>query len=201
MENNQEGNAPVNEAGGNVENKEDVKQPDNTEGQGEQTVVIKAELEKAQKELEEKYKSEIAGLNRKTNELQKALKEKELEGKSEAEQAEALRLEKEQIQKEIAELNRGRLIDKQLDSAGLPLDFAKRITGADESSIETDVKEFGEYIEKIALQKAEKIINERLGGAPPESGSNPNGGILTLDEIEKLPQADRMAALERAGYR
>ena len=120
-------------------------------------------------------------MNRKISESQKLLKEKELEGKTEAEQAEALRLEKEQIQKEIEELNRGRLVDKQLDSAGLPLDFAKRIVGNDEANIKEDIKNFNDFINNLAQERADKLINERMGGKAPEGGANP-----TKDNIDVL---------------
>jgi hypothetical protein len=140
-------------------------------------VDVKAEIEKVKLEMAEQFKSEIAGLNRKNSEYEKEIKAKELEGKSEAEQKELLLLEKEAIQKEIIELNRGRIVDKTLNDSGLPLDFAKRIIGADEVSIVADIKVFSEFIEATAQKRAESIINERLGGKTPEAGVSPAGGV------------------------
>ena len=143
----------------------------------EPVIDVKAELELAKKELETQFKTEIAGLNRKNSELEKSLKVKELEGKSEEEKTEALRLEKEQIEKDIESLKKGRLVDKHLDSAGLPLEFAKRIVGNDESEIENDIKDFSEMLNKTAQDIADKIINERLGGVPPKAGETPKDSI------------------------
>lgn len=165
------------------------------------TLQIKEAIATATAEATEAFKGELAGLNRKNSELQEALKKKELEGKSDAEQAELLILEKAKIEQEIIELNRGRLIDKQLDSAGLPLDFAKRIIGEDEANITEDIKSVKEYIDKLAQDKADKIVKERLGGDPPKSGANPVNKKLTAEEIAKLPKEQRLKAYKDAGYR
>jgi ABC-type phosphate transport system auxiliary subunit len=170
--------------------------------QPKETPDFQAEIEKVKAELTESFKTEIAGLNRKNSELTKELKQKELEGKTEAEQVEALRLEKEKLQKEAEELSRSRIVDKELDSAGLPLDFAKRIIGKDDTEISEDISNFKDLLNKTAQSLADKIVNERLGGVKPEGGSNPaQGGKLTLDEIEAIadPKA-RRKALKDAGY-
>jgi hypothetical protein len=148
---------------------------------------FQAELEKAKAELEEKFKTEIAGLNRKNSEIAKELKQKELEGKSEAEQVEALRKEKEDILKEVENLNRSRIVDKELDSAGLPLDFAKRIIGKDETEIAEDIKAFKTYIDELVKTQAQADINSKLGGSTPEGGAPPSE--TTLDEKIQKAQA------------
>lgn len=163
----------------------------NEENNQQQTLDVSAQLEemkqKLESELSEKFKSEVAGLNRKNSELQKMLKDKELEGKSEAEQKEMLLKEKENILKEIEQLNRGRLIDQELNNVGLPLEFAKRIIGVDEANIKEDVKNMKAYIDKLAQDKADKMINEKMSGKAPEGGTSPSQ--ISLDEQIKQAQA------------
>ena len=157
-----------------------------------QTIDTTKQIEemKAQLKLEmiEEFKSEIAGLNRKNSELQGVIKEKDLEGKTEAEKNELLKLENAKIQKEIEESNRGRLIDQELNNAGLPLDFAKRIIGQDDANIKQDVLYIKDYLDKLAQEKAEGIINEKMGGKPPEAGINPNPQSMD-EQIKKAQEA------------
>ena len=162
----------------------------------EPVIDVKAELELAKKELETQFKTEIAGLNRKNSELANSLKVKELEGKSEEEKTEALRLEKEQIEKDIESLSRGRVIDNKLDSAGLPLEFAKRIIGKDDSEIDADIKGFSEMLNKTAQAIADKIINERLGGVPPKTGDTPKGTEIKRADFEKLQPPEQMKIID-----
>ena len=138
-------------------------------------VSVQDQIKIAMEEATSTFKSEIAGLNRKNTELQESLKQKNLEGKTEEEKNEALRLENEQIIKSNKQLERERLVNQHLDSAGLPLDFAKRIIGEDEANIEIDIKNFASYVDKLAQEKADKIVNERLGKKDPESGETPLG--------------------------
>ncbi len=183
-----------------TEKQPEVQKPDEVAGvnvdvgkKEEIQVDVQAKIDAAINEVSNNFKSEIAGLNRKNSEMQETLKQKELEGKSDAEKTELMRLEKEKIEQEIVALNRGRLIDKHLDSAGLPLEFAKRISGEDEANIEIDIREFSEYIDKLAQEKADKIINERLGGKPPEGGETPAVGEITREQFEQ------MSPFEKAG--
>jgi len=165
----------------------------------EKPVDVQAQIDAAKAEIELKYKNEIAGLNRKTTDLQKSLKEKELEGKSEEERLKALQLEKEQILKDIENLNRGRIVDKTLNGAGLPLDFAKRIIGEDEAAIVQDVKDFSEYVEKLAQERADKIINERMSGKAPENGKAPTGLKIKNIDFMAMPAKERAAFVAKGG--
>ena len=164
----------------------------------EQFNKMKAELES---QISEKFKNEIAGLNRKNSELQNIIKTKELEGKTDAEQKELLLKEKENILKEIEELNRGRLVDQELSSVGLPLEFANRITGKDAANIKEDVRALKEFLDNQAKSIADKLINEKMGGQEPQKGKTPDNNILSLEEIAKLPSREaRLEAMKKAGY-
>ncbi len=157
-------------------------------------------LENVKKEIETKFKSEIAGLNRKNSELASLLKKKEMEDKSEIEQIEILKKEKQNIENEIKALNRARNIDKLLSEIGLPLEFSGRITGDTEQEIMNDVNNFKAFLDKLAQEKAEKIINERMaGGKPSASGQGSATKILSFSDFEKLSGKERAAFINSGG--
>jgi len=171
----------------------------------DQFLKMKADHEKALQELEIS-KKEIAGLNRKNSEYEKAIQAKELEKLSEKERAEAeleiKRKEKEQLDNEIKNLSRSRVVDKVLFENNIPPDFADRIKGETEEEIIKDVKMFNDYINKIVEERKTKEINTALGGRAPVAGNTPNGTKMTLEEIEKLPSHEqRVKALKENGYR
>jgi hypothetical protein len=163
------------------------------------TPTISSEEFEAIKKALDDSKKEISGLNRKNSEYEKAIQQKELEKLSEVEKEKALteiaRKEREQEQQITESLRRERIIDKTLFDAGIPLEFAKRINGKDESEIQADVKEFKSYVEKLATERAEKIINEKLGGKPPVTGTAPGTQTITRVEFNSLtPDRQREVA-------
>lgn len=156
------------------------------------------------KEMEERWKKEIAGLNRRNSELQKTLEEKELEKLNEEDKAkEQLRRaqeDKERIETEIKELNKSRLVDKYLHESNLPTNLAKRINGEDEETIQADVKDLVDFINAEVEKRAEATINERLGGQPPKSGATPDDTTLQA-QYEAAKKAGNIAqciAIKRA---
>jgi len=160
---------------------------------------IQAEIKAALEEATKEFKTQISGLDKKNTELQKALKEKELEGKTEEEKAEALRQEREQLLKENARILRDRIVDKKLNDAGLPLDFAKRIIGDEESEILEDITAFKDYIEKAAQSKADSIIAERMSGKKPEGGDAPTGNTISNAEFMALSAKEKAAFMAKGG--
>ena len=171
----------------------------------DQFLKMKVDHEKALQELEIS-KKEIAGLNRKNSEYEKAIQAKELEKLSEKERAEAeleiKRKEKEQLDNEIKNLSRSRVVDKILFENNIPPDFANRIKGETEEEITKDIKMFNDYINKIVEERVTKQVNEKLSGRAPVAGNTPNGTKMTLEEIEKLPSHEqRVKALKENGYR
>jgi len=152
-----------------------------------QDIFLKSQSEFAAKELE--YKKQISGLDRKVTESEKAIQQKELDKlqgiEREKAEAELIRAENAKIKKENAELERKRIIDSELFNSGIPSEFAKRINGQSVEEIQKDVKEFKDYIEKLAIERSEKIVNEKLSGKPPIIGVNT--GIkteFTRDELK-----------------
>ena len=171
---------------------------DNSNGNGSaEKVDVSSEIEKVKIELEQKFKSEIAGLNRRNSELENLIKQKELEGKTEEERNTLLKEENKRIQEENAKLERERIIDRELSNAGLPLEFAKRITGMDEANIKEDIRVMKEYVDSLVQDKADGIIKERLAGKPPESGVTEPGKQMTRADFDRLDQMQRAEAVKQ----
>lgn len=177
---------------------ENNQQGQTPEGNGKETTPpvganetdITKEIEKVklelQSEFEEKYKGEIAGLNRKNSELKRTLDDIELSGKTEKEKNEILKKENDRILGENAKLDRDRIVDRELGNVGLPLEFAKHITGQDEANIKEDIRNFDKHIKDLAQAEADKIINKRMGGDPPEAGITPAEKQMTRSDFDKL---------------
>ena len=160
----------------------------------DQFLAMKARAEKAAQELEIS-KKEIAGLNRKNSEYEKAIQAKELEKLSEKERAEAeleiKRKEKEQLDNEIKNLSRSRVVDKVLFENNIPPDFADRINGETEEEITKDVKALNDYINKLVEERKTKEINAALGGRAPVAGNTQRTQTISRADFDKLPNAQK----------
>lgn len=145
-------------------------------GTTQSTPISNEDYQKLLKELENS-KKEISGLNRKISEDEKTLKQKELENlkgiERERAELELIKAEKEKIAREAEELRRSRIVDKALTDMGIPLEFAKHISGSDELEILQNVKEVSDYVDKLVNQRVEKIIAEKLSGKAPVIGNIP----------------------------
>ncbi len=167
----------------------------------EQVQVEEPKVEATDKlvELEEKYKKELAGLNKRNSELEKKVKLTEQEKMTEAEKLEAerkeLQAEKDSIKREKINLQ----IIKELASVGLPADFANRISGENEDEIKADVKALNKFLDERAHERSEAEIAKRLKGDNPKGGDTKTK--LTEAEIEKLPtREERQKARRDNGY-
>ena len=167
----------------------------------EQVQVEEPKVESTDKlvELEERYKKELAGLNKRNSELEKKVKATEAEKMTEAERLEAerkeLQAEKDAIKREKINLQ----IVKELASVGLPADFANRISGETEDEIKADAKALKDFLDKKAHELSEAEIAKRLKGEVPKGGETKKK--LTEAEIEKLPtREERQKARRENGY-
>ena len=167
----------------------------------EQVQVEEPKVETTDKlvELEEKYKKELAGLNKRNSELEKKVKLTEQEKMTEAEKLEAerkeLQAEKDSIKREKINLQ----IIKELASVGLPADFANRISGENEDEIKADVKALNKFLDERAHERSEAEIAKRLKGDIPRGGDTKTK--LTEAEIEKLTtREERQKARRDNGY-
>ena len=156
---------------------------------------VEQELDSKIVELEEKYKKELAGLNKRNSELEKKVKLTEQEKMTEAEKLEAerkeLQAEKDTIKREKINLQ----IIKELASVGLPADFANRISGETEDEIKADVKALNKYLDTRAHELSEAEIAKRLKGENPKGGDTKTK--LTEAEIEKLPTREERQKARR----
>lgn len=177
-----------------------------SQGQGNQPTVedqIAAAVKTAQTDLEDKFKTEIAGLNKANTKLQKDLEAKELEKLDEKTKAqkelELANQEKEKVLKETEDLKRQRTIEKAIFDAGLPQEFAKRINGQEEKEIAKDVKAFTDFIEVEVNKRVEVEVNKRLGGKTPQSGDAPKLGDLqsAYNEAKTKGNMPQMIAIKR----
>jgi len=168
----------------------------------ERFLQMEAEHKKATAELEER-KKEISGLNRKISEDEKVIKQKELEKLTEVEREKALteiakqeRLKEQELTKSLI---RERIVDKALVDAGIPLEFAKRISGQEESEIQADVKAFKDYIDKLVNEKKEQAVNQALAGKAPVSGVAVSGKVVTLVEFNNMQGKERAEFMKNGG--
>ncbi len=167
----------------------------------EQVQVEEPKVESTDKlvELEEKYKKELAGLNKRNSELEKKVKLTEQEKMTETERLEAerkeLQAEKDAIKREKINLQ----IIKELASVGLPQEFAKRISGTTEEEIEQDVLDLKSFLDKRAHELSESEIAKRLQGDTPKGGATKKK--LTYEEIAQIPdRKERIKAYKEHGY-
>jgi len=152
-------------------------------------------------------KKEIAGLNRRISELEKANQSKEAEllkaqreKMSEKELAEAEKADLEKERNAIKTERRNLTVSKALVNAGLdPEKFSRRITGETKEEIEKDVAEFKEYLDTLSRDIADKKVKETLKVDPPKSGSSVKK--MTEEEISRLPDRKQRQEARRAnGY-
>ncbi len=145
---------------------------------------------KQTEEITEKFKREIAGLNRKISDFEKQLQAKELETLSEKERAlkeiELAKVEKDKLLKETEEIKKDRIKDRELHSAGIPVEFAKRIMGNNEDEIVSDVKAFKFFIDDLVKKGVESEINKKLGGRAPEGNTGLGEKVVTRENFYKL---------------
>lgn len=156
-------------------------------------------------EVDSKYKTEIAGLNRKVSEVTKerddARKAKMTEEERVKAELEEARTQAESARKEAENYKRSTLINKLLSENGLPIEFETRIQGKTDDEIKADVTALKKYIDAQVKAISENEVNKRLGGEPLKRGDKPAGDKLTLEEIEAIPDpAKRVKALRDLGY-
>jgi hypothetical protein len=154
---------------------------------------------KLKAELEERYKKEIAGLNKRNSELEGKVKKTELEKMSEAERIEAERKELEAEKQAIKQQKIDLMVAKELANSGLPEEFAKRISGETEDEIKADVKWLKDFLTSKAHELSEGEIAKRLGGEAPKGGQKPDVSTLQgmYDKAKTRNDVAGMVAIKR----
>lgn len=175
--------------------------------EAEKTTDIDARLKEIEANLESKYKSQIAGLDRKVSELTKEKEEIELsklDDKTRAEEEiKRAQAEKDKILAETERIKLDRVIDKALFDSGLSSDLASRIQGNNENEVLKDVKSFKEMLDIQIQAGIEKEINSRLGGKSPDSDkSSAIGDLQALyNAAKKLNKKAEIIAIKRQAAR
>lgn len=173
-----------------ADEQEQVKSEDQAIQQDQQTTNTDVEALLAQQE--EKYKKELAGLNKTVTKLQKDKEALELEKMSESERAEAERQkaidEAEAVKAETAKLIRERDLTRVLFNSDLDPDlFADRIKGDTFEEMEADAAVLAKTINEAVEAKMEKEISRRLGGVKPERGED-RASLSPQERVERARQ-------------
>ena len=182
-----------------VEKQEQVESQAKEQGTKDIETMIAEANAKLKSELEERYKKEIAGLNKRNSELEGKVKKTELEKMSEAERIEAERKELEAEKQTIKQQKIDLMVAKELANSGLPEEFAKRISGETEDEIKADVKWLKDFLTSKAHELSEGEIAKRLAGDAPKGGQKTDVSTLQgmYDKAKARNDVAGMVAIKR----
>lgn len=153
---------------------------------------IQSAVDKTASKIKKEYEAKLAEANSKLAEIQKSQMTDE-------QKREAEKRELEERAKALAERERKLTVIEALTDAGLPPDFANRISGNTEDEIRADARALKEFLDKRAHELSEAEIAKRLKGDNPKGGDTKTK--LTEAEIEKLPtREERQKARRENGY-
>ncbi len=185
---------------------EQTQEQTQTEGVNGNVPVEPTEIDLLKKEIQdmkEGFKNELSGLNRKNSELEKEKRDLELSKLEDDEklklQLEDMKTAREKEETELKILRRTRTIENNLVDAGLPLDLANRINGENEDDIKSDITALKDWFDKEAEKRAEKIVNERLGGKPPVDGKTPEGNTMKQSDFVLMNPTEQMKFIKDGG--
>lgn len=168
---------------------------------------IEEKIEKALADQQKKWKAEIDGLNRKNNELNKKLKDAELEKLSEEERIKAeleeAREEKKKVEQEASQFRRQLTVEKMVRKYNLPENFSNRLQGNDESEIEADAQSIAEFLSGEVQRRASEDVNKKLSGKPPQGGktSDTSGLQAQYDAAKERNDVAAMLSLSQQASR
>ena len=182
-----------------VEKQEQVESQDKSQDTQDIEKMIAEANAKLKSELEERYKKEIAGLNKKNSELEGKVKKTEQEKMTEAERIEAERKELEAEKQTIKQQKIDLMVAKELANSGLPEEFAKRISGETEDEIKADVKWLKDFLTSKAHELSEGEIAKRLAGDTPKGGQKTDVSTLQgmYDKAKARNDVAGMVAIKR----
>lgn len=144
---------------------------------------IKAELAA---DFDKKYKAEIAGLNRANAQAKKELDEIKSANMSAEEKAKKYLEDAETAKKEAEQYQRSLIITKGLTDAGLPLDFAKRVSGSNADEIAADITAFKSYLDGEVKKLVAAEVNAKLAGESPKGATGATPKTITMADFAKL---------------
>jgi len=180
---------------GGVSTEEKVTNPEQggvTEKSDDVQKMIQSAVDKSISKVKKEYEGKLS-------EMEKQLAEERKSKMSEEEKAEARAKEIEARDKLIAERERKLTIIEALTDAGLPKDFANRISGNTEDEIKDDVQALKKFLESKAHELSESEIAKRLKGDTPKGGQNPTGKTMTREAFQKLDPKSRIDFMSSGG--
>lgn len=168
-----------------VEEPQEEKKEVQKEKQEEQS--SESRIDDKLKELEEKYKKQLAGLDRRNSELENQIEEMQKEKMSEKEKAqfelEKAKKEREQIEVEAKNYRVGLLKAQSINEAELPSEAAEFITAEDEDGIKEQIARLKDFLDKN-FKSREEYLSKFGKGTPPKSGNSPERKIEDYNEDE-----------------
>lgn len=175
--------------------------------EGAQNVIADAPadtLAKRIEQLETQYKAELAGLNRRNSELEKALKEKEREKLDETARARAelddIIKEQELAKKETVALRKS----ARVLEAGLPAHVAQWISADTDDTICEEISSFKALVDEVATAKYKDEIARKFGStAAPVASTTEIDTTLQAqyDAAKSSKNFALMTAVQRAASR
>ena len=159
------------------------------------------QIQKAIAESIAPLKSEIAGLNRKNAELEKAKRDAEISKLPEKEQWQTKLKELEQKELDIAKkekaIERSNIVKTMASKYKLTDKLAERLIGETEAEIEADARYLSDFVAQEVQTKSTATVNEKLSGKPPVGGSSKP--ISQIQALEKtMIEAHNNGDLETA---
>ena len=185
----------TNQEAGDVSTEEKVTNPIEggvTEKADDVQKMIQSAVDKSISKVKKEYESKLT-------QMEKQLAEERKSKMSEEEKAEARAKEIEARDKLIAERERKLTIIEALTDAGLPKDFANRISGDTEDEIKDDVQALKKFLESKAHELSESEIAKRLKGDIPKGGTNTSAKVMKREAFDKLTPADRLKFMSEGG--
>lgn len=158
----------------------------------QQDLSIQDQITKAIEASISPLKSEIAGLNRKNTELEKAKRDADIAKLPEKEQwqakLDALTQRENDLTAKEQKVAREGIVRRMADKYKLTPKLADRLIGKDEAEIEADAKYLSDFVAQEVQTTATKTINEKLSGNPPVGGET-----TSLSKVQQLKK-DYIAA-------
>jgi len=178
-----------------AEEQAEVKEPEKKEEEKQEEKSPESQIDAKFKEIEERYKKQLDGLNRRNSELENTLNEMKKEKMSEKEKAQfelqEARKERERIEAEAKQYRVGLLKAQAINEAGLTSEAAEFITAEDEEEIREQLARFKDFLDK-SFKSREEYLGRFGKGTPPKSGDSADRKIedYTEKELEALAKTN-----------
>lgn len=184
-----------------MQGKENQGQAENSQGETKEKSqdfkidpkIIDQISEKVRLEVENQYKPQIQGLDKKISQLEK--EKRDLERSQMNDEQRRADIEKEFAEKmsRIEQRERHSMIREIMADEGIDKEFFGYFTGNTEMEIREQISSFKNILETKVKQYSEKEINKKLGnGAPKGGGAGLQDKTISRADFEKLAPKEKM---------